>query len=256
MAESGARRRRVVDLSHTIREGMTTYPGLPGPRIRTHVGRDDARAQLRGEASFHIGVIELVANTGTYLDTPFHFHERGADCATADVGRMVDLACVVVDVRGQRTIGPEMLPEGPLTGAAVLFRTDRSSLFGKPEYAVDSPFLTRPLVEALVREWPALVGIDALNVDDVDDPARPAHSMLLGAGIFVVEHLTRLAQVPARGARFTAVPAPVEGMGTMPVRAVAVLGGPSLGESVLSQTRAPAEQRSRGRTGWSEKSPA
>jgi arylformamidase len=228
VAEPVTSARRFVDLSHPIRQGMTTYPGLPGPQIRTLVGREDARGQLGGQAAFHIGVVEMVANTGTYLDTPFHFHENGADCASAPLEQMVDLDCVVVDVRGRRAIGAGSLPGGPLRDAAVLFRTGRSSLFGTPAYAVESPFLTRPLVEALVRERPALVGIDALNVDDVEDATRPAHSLLLGAGILVVEHLTGLEELPPAGARFSAVPPPVEGLGTMPVRAVAVLPGAAL----------------------------
>lgn len=69
----------------------------------------------------------------------------------------------------------------------------------------------------------AAVGIDSLNIDDVDDLTRPVHDTLLGAGIPVLEHLTNLAAVPDTGARLIAVPTPVRGMGTFPVRAIAVL---------------------------------
>lgn len=215
---------RLVDLSHPIRHGMVTYPGLPGPTISTFVDRDESRRRLQGGAAFHIGRIDLVGNTGTYLDTPFHFHPAGPDTATSDITQMFDRECVVVDANDHDGIGPELLPPARvLAGAAVLFRTGRSSLFGQPEYAEGSPYLTQAAVEALVDARPALVGIDAINVDDIEDLSRPAHRLLLGAGIFIVEHLTRLHLVPDRGARFTAVPPPVVGAGTMPVRALAVI---------------------------------
>lgn len=217
-------RRTVVDLSHPIHHGMTTYPGLPGPRISTHVDRDESAGRLAAGVSFHIGRVDMVANTGTYLDAPFHFHVDGPDVAGLQVDRLVDLACVVVDAGHVRAVeASDLPPSAVMEGAAVLVRTGWSRHWGTPAYGVDSPFLDRSAVEALVQAGPALVGIDALNVDDVDDASRPAHNLLLGAGIPIVEHLTNLHRLPATGARFTALPAPVVGMGTMPVRAVAVV---------------------------------
>lgn len=216
--------RRLIELSHSIRHGMVTYPGLPGPTISTFTDRDESRRRLQGGASFHIGRIDFVGNTGTYLDTPFHFHPDGPDTAAADITQMFDRECVVVEVTGADGIGPELLPPAPvLAGAAVLFRTGRSSLFGRPEYVQRSPYLNEAVVEALVDARPALVGIDAINVDDIEDLSRPAHRLLLGAGIFIVEHLTRLHLVPERGGRFTALPPPVVGAGTMPVRALVAI---------------------------------
>lgn len=218
---------RVVDLSHPIHDGMTTYPGLPGPSVTTYVSRAQSAERLVAGASFHIGRIDMVANTGTYLDAPYHFHESGLDVSQVPVEQLVDLPCVVVDASGTRAIPPEVLPDDTqLHGAAVLFRTGWSSRWGTPEYGDGSPFLTRDTVDRLRAAAPVLVGIDALNVDDVDDLSRPAHHGLLGDGILVVEHLTNLDLVPATGARFTALPAPVAAMGTMPVRAVAVLPDP------------------------------
>lgn len=221
--------RSVIDLSHPITDGMVTYPGLPGPVISTHVSREETAARMTAGVSFHIGRIDMVANTGTYLDAPAHFHADGPDVAALPAERLLDVPAVVVDAAvvdaaGTRAIGPERFPEpSALTGVAVLVRTGWSRHWGTPEYGAGSPFLTRASVELLVGARPALVGIDALNVDDVDDTGRPAHHLLLGAGIPIVEHLTGLDRLPSTGARFTALPPPVVGMGTMPVRAVAVV---------------------------------
>lgn len=216
--------RRIVDLSHPITDGMVTYPGLDAPKISTFISREDSAARMATGVSFHIGRIDMVANTGTYLDTPMHYHAAGYDTSKLPLERVVDVPAVVIDAARVPTPGPELLAEaGDLAGHAVLFHTGWSRHWGTEAYFTGHPYLTRGLVEALIAAEPAVVGIDSLNIDDNDDPTRPAHHGLLGAGIPIVEHLTGLAQLPARGARFTAIPAPVAGMGTMPVRAVAVL---------------------------------
>lgn len=219
--------RYVVDLSHPITAGMTTYPGLPGPEIETFVSREKSAEALAPGVSFHIGRISMVANTGTYLDAPFHFHGSGADTAGLDVERLLDVPAVVVDA-GERTgIGASAFEGcGDLTGSAVLVRTGWSRHWGTEQYGRDAPHLTADAVALLVEAGPAVVGVDSLNIDDVRDLARPAHNGLLGAGIPIVEHLTNLSELPVTGARFTALPAPVVGMGTMPVRAVAVYDRP------------------------------
>lgn len=219
--------RYVVDLSHPITAGMTTYPGLPGPEIETFVSREKSAEALAPGVSFHIGRISMVANTGTYLDAPFHFHGSGADTAGLDVERLLDVPAVVVDA-GERTgIGASAFEGcGDLTGSAVLVRTGWSRHWGTEQYGRDAPHLRADAVALLVEAGPAVVGVDSLNIDDVRDLARPAHNGLLGAGIPIVEHLTNLSELPVTGARFTALPAPVVGMGTMPVRAVAVYDRP------------------------------
>jgi arylformamidase len=216
--------RRLVDLSHPIVAGMTTYPGLPAPEIETYISRLQSAARLAPGVSFHIGRLCMVANTGTYMDAPFHFHQDGADTAGLPLESLVDLPVVVVDARGERAIGLEKFGDlAGLAGAAVLVRTDWSRHWGTDSYFEGSPYLSAAAVGALIAAGVALVGIDALNIDDVDDLARPAHQGLLGAGVPIIEHMTNLGELPSSGARLTAVPAPVVGMGTMPVRAVAIV---------------------------------
>lgn len=212
----------VIDLSHPIVEGMQTFPGLPGPRITTFTSREETAARMHG-VSFHIGRIDMVANTGTYIDAPFHFHRDGVDIAGLPVERLVDIPIALVSATGAGAVDAGHLAGVELAGHAVLVHTGWSRHWGTPGYFRDSPYLTRHAVETLVSAEPALVGIDALNIDDVDDLSRPAHHQLLGAGIPIVEHLTNLDRLPARGARLTVLPPPVKGMGTMPVRAVATL---------------------------------
>ena len=217
--------RRFVDLSHPIVAGMTTYPGLPGPEIETFISRKESASRLAPGVSFHIGRICMVANTGTYMDAPFHFFSSGADTAGLPPERLVDLRTVVIDARGDIRVEADRLLGLPDTaGAAVLVRTDWSRHWGTARYADGSPHLSRDAVQWLIEAGVALVGIDALNIDDVNDLARPAHVGLLGAGIPIIEHMTNLQALPAEGARLTAVPPPVVGMGTMPVRAVAAIG--------------------------------
>lgn len=218
--------RTVIDLSHPIEHGMTTYPGLPGPEISDHMSRDESRPRYAPGTEFQIGRIAMVANTGTYLDAPFHRHRDGADLAGLDLSRLVDLEGVVVDATGaDRAIGPEVLAAHPVEGRAVLVRTgwDRhwaTGKYGDPGH----PFLTARAVEWLVAQGAAVVGIDSVNIDDMADLARPAHTGLLGAGIAIVEHLSGLERLPHTGLRFHVAPPPVVGMGSFPVRAYAVVG--------------------------------
>ena len=216
--------RVLVDLSHPIVAGMTTYPGLPGPTVETHVSREESAARMAPGVSFHIARLSMVANTGTYVDAPFHFHDTGPDVAALALERLVDVPAVVVDATDRLAVGADAFAGLDLAGVAVLVRTGWSRHWGTDAYlSSDNPHLTADAVDLLVGAAPALVGIDSLNIDAVTDTSRPAHHRLLGAGIPVVEHLTALDALPPRGARVTVLPAPVVGMGTMPVRAVAVL---------------------------------
>jgi kynurenine formamidase len=217
--------RRIVDLSHPIVDGMVTYPGLPGPRISTWTSRAASGERLAPGVSFHIAAVDLVANTGTYLDAPFHFHADGPDVAALDLARLVDVPAVVVRAGGARAVGAERLPAAAeIAGRAVLVHTGHARHWGSEAYFGPAPHLTQAAVEALVAAGALLVGIDSLNIDDVDDLARPAHQGLLGAGIPIVEHLTALDELPdSEPVRLTVLPAPVRGMGTFPVRAVAVV---------------------------------
>jgi kynurenine formamidase len=215
---------RLVDLSHVVAHGMETYPGLPAPVISAHLSRADSRSHYAPGTEFHIGKIEMVANTGTYLDAPFHRYADGDDLAALRLERLADLPGVVVDApAGERCIGVSSLPGGDLRGHALLFRTGWSGHFGTPAYNTGHPFLAGALGEALVARGVALAGIDSLNIDDTAGRERPVHSALLRAGIPIVEHLTGLDALPLFGFRFYAVPVKVRGMGTFPVRAFAIV---------------------------------
>ncbi len=225
--------RRIVDLSHPIQDGMVTYPGIPAPVIGAHLTFDESAAHYAAGTEFSIGTISMAANTGTYLDTPAHRYRDGEDLAGMSLERMVDLDGVVVRARQRSSAGGRAIEESDLisaldgvqlAGRAILIETGHSDQWGTPGYFVDHPYLTDDAVEFLVSAKPSLVGIDSLNIDSTHTGRRPAHSWLLAARIPVVEHLTGLDQLPDSGFRFTAAPPAVQGMGTFPVRAFAVVG--------------------------------
>ena len=222
-----APRRAWAELSHPIEAGMTTYPGLPGPEITPHLTREASRAAYGGAAEFAIDRISMVGNTGTYLDSPYHRWAGGADLAGLPLTALADLDAVVVRVAGSglRAVDVGALAAVPVAGRAVLLHTGGDRGWGTPAYGVDAPFLTAAGAAWLAEHGAVLVGIDSVNIDDTGDPARPAHTALLAAGIPVVEHLTGLEQLPPTGARFTAAPPRVVGFGTFPIRAYAALPG-------------------------------
>lgn len=218
--------RTLIDLSHRIADGTVTYPGLPEPRVRLHTTREASLASLGSGASFEIAAIDMVANTGTYVDTPSHYYADGADLAQVPLAALADLPGIVIRCGPSGPITADALDGYELGGRAVLLDTGWSSRFGLPGYAeADAPFVSAGAVELLVERGAALVGIDSINIDDRADPARPAHVGLLRAGIPIVEHLTNLSQLPPAGFRFTAAPPMVSGMATFPVRAFAIVGG-------------------------------
>ncbi|MEV5069923.1 cyclase family protein [Microbacterium sp. LMI12-1-1.1] len=218
---------RVVDLSHPIRAGLVTYPGLPAPTITPHLTREDSRARYAPGTEFAMDVIHMIGNTGTYLDSPFHRYADGSDLAGLDLASLVGLRAEVFHLEdawdgSRRGIRSATLADRDVRGAAVLLHTGWDRWFGRPEYGVGAPFLTGEAAQWLIDAGAVLVGIDSLNIDDTESGGeRPAHSLLLDAGVHVVEHLTNLGELPPRGARFTAAPPAVEGFGTFPVRAFA-----------------------------------
>ena len=221
---------RIIDLSHPIRGGLVTYPGLPAPVITPHLTREASRATYAPGTEFAMDVITMIGNTGTYLDSPFHRYADGADLAGLDLSTLVGLRAEVFHLTdawepGRRGIRPEALADRDVRGAAVLLHTGWDEHFGGPDYGVGAPFLTGEAAQWLIEAGATLVGIDSVNIDDTESGGeRPAHSGLLAAGIHVVEHLTNLDALPDRGARFTAAPPAVERFGTFPVRAYATLG--------------------------------
>ncbi|MCI0574414.1 MAG: cyclase family protein, partial [Myxococcaceae bacterium] len=203
---------RFVDLSHTIEAGMVTLQGLPAPVICDFLSREASRARYAEGTEFHIGRIDMVANTGTYLDSPFHRFAGGADVSGLSLDSLADLEGVVVRVAGQegRAVTRPLLL-GALVGVdvrgkAVLVHTGWDAHWRTDRYFDGHPYLTADAAELLVQAGAALVGIDSLNIDDTTDGKRPVHTALLGAGIPIVEHLRGLAQLPLVGFRFSAVP--------------------------------------------------
>jgi arylformamidase len=216
----------LVDLSHVIEAGMVTYPGLPGPEITEHLTREASRGAYAPGTEFSIGRISMVSNTGTYLDSPFHRYPDGADLAGLPLERLAGLDTVVVREVAARGVDVTDLAGRDVAGRAVLLHTGGDRHWRTPAYAQEAPFLTEAGAAWLAEQGAALVGIDAVNIDDISPAAagaRPAHSVLLAAGIPIVEHLTNLAALPLTGARFTAAPPRVAGFGTFPVRAFAVI---------------------------------
>lgn len=215
---------RLIDVSHTVRDGLITYPGLPGPVVCDFLSRAASRAHYAEGTAFQIGKIEMVANTGTYVDSPFHRFENGVDLAGLELARLADIDGLVIDAAGRgRALGPELFTGLPLQGRAVLVRTGWDRHWQTPAYFDGHPFLTGDAAALLRDAGAALVGIDSLNIDDTQDGFRPVHTALLGAGIPVVEHLCGLHELPAHGFRFHAVPVKFEGVGTFPVRAYGVV---------------------------------
>jgi arylformamidase len=213
----------LIDLSHTVEDGMITYKGLPAPIICDYLSREASRSHYAPGTEFQIGKIEMIANTGTYLDTPFHRYPDGADLSELKLETIANLDCVVVRAteRSDRAIDQLPFDANILRGKAVLFHTGWDAHWRTDQYFEGHPHLTERLAEELVAAGVTLAGIDSFNIDSIDDGTRPVHTVLLGAGIPIVEHLCNLASLPDRGARFFAVPVKVKGMGTFPVRAFA-----------------------------------
>ena len=212
--------RRLIDVSHTVEHGMITYKGLPAPMICDWMSREASRAKYAPGTEFHIGKIEMVANTGTYVDSPFHRYENGKDLAELPLESVADLECLVVRVpAGMTSIDDVPLSAAKVKGRAVLFHTGWDRHFRTDTYFEGHPHLTARAAEWLVKAGAALVGIDSLNIDDISTGERPVHTILLGREIPVCEHMRGLDAVPDDGGRFSAVPVKVKGMGTFPVRA-------------------------------------
>ena len=225
VARAAQSSQRHIDLSHTVEDGMITYKGLPAPIICDYLSREASRASYAEGTEFQIGKIEMVANTGTYLDSPFHRYADGHDLSELDLASLADLDAVFVRVTGsaERAISHTAFGAVDMRGKAVLVHTGWDQHWRTDQYFEGHPFLTEDAASYLRDAGAVLVGIDSYNIDDTADLRRPAHSILLGAEIPIVEHLCGLGQLPTEGFRFTAVPVKVKGMGTFPVRAYATL---------------------------------
>jgi kynurenine formamidase len=220
-----SQRPRFIELSHIVEHGMVTYPGLPTPVVSDWLSRDASKTRYAPGTTFQIGTITLLANTGTYVDAPFHRYPDGHDVADYPLEAVADLEGVVVRAqeRSARALDAEWFRPHDVRGKAVLVHTGWDTHWRTERYGTGHPFLTRDAADYLVASGAVLVGIDSLNIDDDRDGARPVHTRLLGAGIPVVEHLCNVGALPEAGFRFFATPVRVRGMGSFPVRAFALL---------------------------------
>ena len=213
---------KLIDLSHTVEHGMITYKGLPAPVISDHLSREESRTRYAPGTEFHIGKIEMVANTGTYLDSPFHRYARGKDLAGLDLNSIANLDGIVVRCLEQTEIDEQVFSGIDVKGKAVLVHTGWDGNWRTERYSHGHPYLTGDAADWLAGHGAMLVGIDSYNIDDTSKRTRPVHSRLLAADIPICEHLTALASLIEQDFRFSAVPPKVRGMGTFPVRAYAI----------------------------------
>jgi kynurenine formamidase len=216
-----------IDVSHTVEEGLITYQGLPAPLICDYLSHEQSHSHYAPGTEFQIGKIEMVANTGTYIDSPFHRYREGKDLAHLPLESLAALEGLVIRAthRDGRAIGREAFAGCDVRGKAVLVQTDWDQHWKTDQYFEGHPFLTADAAHALVAGGAALVGIDSLNIDDTNDGTRPVHTALLGADIPIVEHLCGLRDLPDSGFRFYAVPVKVRQFGSFPVRAFAIVEG-------------------------------
>lgn len=216
--------KKLIDLSHTIFDGLITYKGLPAPIMCDYLSRKDSK-EVYGDDSYQvqIGKIEMVTNTGTYLDSPFHFDESGDDIGDLALELLADLPAVVVNVKDQIEIGTDNFKDLDVAGKAVLIYTNWSRHWNTEHYFENHAFITEQVAIWLVDNGAKLVGIDTHNIDDTRGKLRPVHKHLLGNNVLICEHMTNLDKLPSSGFRFFAVPPKITGVGTFPVRAFAQL---------------------------------
>jgi arylformamidase len=214
---------KLVDLSHTIENGLVTFKGLPAPIICDYLSREDSKKNYEEGTSFQIGKIEMVSNTGTYIDCPFHRYENGKDLSEVGLERFVDLEGIVIraDFRASLAVNIDHFKDKILYNKAVLVHTGWDEYWNTERYYNDHPFITKEAAEYLKSEKVVLVGIDSHNIDDTRTKSRPAHTILLANEILIVEHLCNLGAIPYDGFMFTAAPPKFKGVGTFPVRAMA-----------------------------------
>jgi arylformamidase len=215
---------KLIDLSHEVEHGMITYKGLPAPIICDFLSREESRKHYAEDTEFNIAKIEMVANTGTYVDSPFHRFTDGIDLSELPLESLADLQGIVVRAQNAgRAISAKVFEGLELKGKAVLIHTNWARHWRTDQYFEGHPFLTRDAAQCLVEAGAVFVGIDTYNIDDTTDGTRPAHTILLGNRIPICEHMCGLENLPGGGFRFHAAPVKVRAFGTFPVRAYAVL---------------------------------
>lgn len=214
-----------VDVSHVVENGMITYKGFPAPIICDFLSREESRKRYSEGTEFQIGKIEMVANTGTYVDSPFHRYKDGKDLSQLLLTSLANLECMVVrvPVNSGRAISKAAFEGLNIRGKAVLVHTGWDAHWRTDQYFEGHPFLTEDAAQFLTDSEAAMVGIDSLNIDSTEGGSRPVHSILLKSDIPIVEHLCNLGALPDRGSRFFAVPVKVKDFGSFPVRAFCIV---------------------------------
>jgi len=212
---------QLVDLSHSIENGMITYKGLPAPLICDYLSREESKTRYAPGTEFQIGKIEMVANTGTYLDCPFHRYADGKDLSQIQLEKLAELDGILIDVENKQSIGKEFFEGKNLNNKAVLVNTGWSKHWRNDTYFENHPFLTEEAATYLANQKVTLVGIDSHNIDDTRTNTRPVHTTLLKNEILIVEHMTHLHLLKGKSFIFSAVPPKFVGVGTFPVRAFA-----------------------------------
>jgi len=215
---------KLIDLSHTIFDGLVTYKGLPAPIVCDYLSRENSRKIYEEGAEFQIGKIEMITNTGTYIDCPFHRYEHGKDLSEIGLERFADLDAITIEAVNVQEVGVEFFTEKEIRNKAVIIHTGWSKHWNTELYFENHPFVTREAAEYLRDCQVKLVGIDSHNIDDTRGKSRPVHTILLGAEILILEHLCNLDQLPESNYQLSAVPPKFKGVGTFPVRAFARLG--------------------------------
>ncbi|GAC34061.1 cyclase family protein [Paraglaciecola polaris] len=210
---------KFIDLSHRIYDGLITYKGLPAPIMCDYLSREESKKIYGENYQVQIGKIEMVSNTGTYIDTPFHFAADGDDLAQVSLALLADLPVLVIDAKDSIEVGVHFFKDLEVSGKAVLINTNWSKHWNSEQYFENHAFLTAQAAQLLLDKGVRLVGIDSHNIDDTRGAERPVHSLLLGNNVLICEHLTNLEKVPSTGGRFYAVPPKINGVGTFPVRA-------------------------------------
>lgn len=214
---------RFIEVSHVIEAGMKTYPGLPEPRAEVLMDYEASRSRYAEDTEFYIASLHLCGNTGTYVDSPMHRFRDGSDLAQLPLEHVADLPVEVIDARDTRGIGPAFVRGRDLAGKAVLFHTGWSRHWRTEAYFDPNPHLTADCCAALLDAGALFAGIDSVNIDDMSDLRRPAHTTLLRAGVPICEHMTNLSELPSGGGRLHAVPIAWKGGATFPVRAYVIL---------------------------------
>jgi len=225
MTQTQQNQRKLIDLSHRIYDGLITYKGLPAPIICDYLSREQSQKIYGDDYQVQIGKIDMVTNTGTYLDSPFHFDAQGDDLAALSLDMLADLPAIVVDARDQIEVGLAFFRDLDVSGKAVLVKTNWSQHWNTEQYFENHAYLTEGAALLLVERGAKLVGIDSHNIDDTRGKLRPVHKHLLGNNVLICEHMTNLEQLPKSEIRFFAVPPKITGVGTFPVRAFAQVVG-------------------------------